>query len=215
MSKLFLFILLLLPSFSYSQIKLGLAVYNGGGDWYANPTSLPNLAQFANQHLKSKIATQYDEVKLGSDAMFNYPFINLTGHGRITLTPTEKQQLKLYLESGGFLHVDDNYGMDQYVRPLLNELFPNQKLQPVPFNHTIYNKPYTFKNGLPKIHEHDNKPPEGLGLFIKDRLVVYYSYETDLGDGWEDAEVHNATPEMRTQALKMGTNLLYYVFIGQ
>lgn len=216
MNKIFCIILALFTTTcAWSQQRLGLAVYNGGGDWYANPTSLPNLAKFANEQIKTKLSIQYDEVKLGSDAMFNYPFIHLTGHGRIVLTPQELQNLKKYLESGGFLHVDDNYGMDQYVRPILNALFPNQQLQAVPFNHPIYQKPFKFANGLPKIHEHDNKPPQGLGLFVKDRLVLFYSYETDLGDGWEDPEVHNATPEMRTKALQMGTNLIYHAFVGQ
>lgn len=201
-------------SASAQQIKLALLVYGGGGDWYANPTSLKNLATFCNQQLKTNFALQEAHVEVGSPELFNYPFIHMTGHGRWALTDAEAQNLRKYLESGGFLHIDDNYGLDEYVRPALKKVFPELTLVELPFSHPIYHQKYNFTNGLPKIHEHDNKPPKGFGLIYKGRLVCFYSYETDLGDGWEDAEVHNDKPEKRLQALQMGANLIQYVFMG-
>lgn len=196
------------------QMKLALLVYGGGGDWYANPTSLKNLAAYCNQQLHTKLALQEAQVEVGSPDLFNYPFVHMTGHGRWVLTDAEAQNLRKYLEAGGFLHIDDNYGLDQYVRPALKQVFPELSLVEVPFSHSIYHNAFNFNNGLPKIHEHDKKPPKGYGLIYKGRLVCYYSSETDLGDGWEDPEVHKDNPQRHIDALQMGANLVQYAFNG-
>lgn len=207
--------LLLISIAGYAQnIKLGLLVYGGGGDWYANPTALKNLATFCNQQLRMRLDVQEANVEVGSPDIFNYPFVHMTGHGRWSLSEAEAQNLRKYLEAGGFLHIDDNYGLDEYVRPELKKVFPEQSLVEVPFSHPVYHQKFDFPNGLPKIHEHDNKPPKGYGLFYKGRLVCFYSTETDLGDGWEDPEVHNDTPEKHKLALQMGANLVQYAFTG-
>lgn len=211
-------IIFALVFFSWSagaqQLKLALLVYSGGGDWYANPTSLKNLASFCNQQLKTNLSLQEAQVEVSSPELYNYPFIHMTGHGRWALNDIEAQNLRKYLESGGFLHIDDNYGLDEYVRPALKKIFPELTLVELPFTHPIYNQKFRFPNGLPKIHEHDNKPPKGYGLIWKGRVVVFYSTETDLGDGWEDPEVHNDNQEQHLKALQMGANLIQYVFIG-
>ena len=212
-SLLFVFLCLCFSA-SAQQMKLGLLVYGGGGDWYANPTSLKNLAAFCNQQLKTNLSLQEGQVEVGSPELFNYPFVHMTGHGRWALTDAEAQNLRKYLESGGFLHIDDNYGLDEYVRPALKKVFPELTLVEIPFSHPVYHQKFNFPNGLPKIHEHDNKPPKGYGLIWKGRLVVFYSFETDLGDGWEDPEVHKDKPEKHLQALQMGANLIQYVFMG-
>ena len=193
-------------------MKLGLLVYGGGGDWYANPTSLRNLANFCNTNLHTTFDPQEARVEVGSPDIFNYPFFHMTGHGRWALSDDEAQNLRKYLEGGGFLHIDDNYGLDPYVRPSLKKVFPELELVELPFDHPIYHQKFSFPNGLPKIHEHDNKPPKGYGLIYKGRLVCFYSYETDLGDGWEDLEVHNDGPEKHASALQMGANIVQYVF---
>lgn len=195
-----------------AQIKLGLLVYNGGGDWYANPTAIKNLAQFCNQQLKMNLSNTEAQVAVGSSDIFNYPFIHATGHGRIHFSNEEAQNLRLYLESGGFLHIDDNYGMDPYVRTEMKKVFPELDFVELPFTHPIYKQSFTFSKGLPKIHEHDGLPPKGLGLIYKGRLVCYYTFGTDLGDGWEDPEVHNNPPEVRQKALQMGANIIEFVF---
>ncbi len=197
------------------QMKLGLLVYSGGGDWYANPTSLKNLAQFCNQNLHTKFALQEAQVAAASPEIFNYPFIHMTGHGRWDVTPEEAQNLRQYLEAGGFLHIDDNYGLDPYVRPALKKIFPELTLVELPFSSPVYHERYSFPNGLPKVHEHEGKAPKGFGLIYKGRVVCFYSYECDLGDGWEDPEVHNDSPEKRQAALQMGANLIQYVFTGK
>jgi len=193
-------------------MKLGLLVYNGGGDWYANPTSLKNLAAFCNQQLHTNLQAQEGQVAVGSPDIFNYPFLHMTGHGRWDLSEAEAQNLRKYLEAGGFLHIDDNYGLDPYVRPALKKVFPELTLVELPFTHPIYHQKFNFPNGLPKIHEHDNKPPKGYGLIYKGRLVCFYSYECDLGDGWEDFDVHHDPPEKHLAALQMGANIIEYVF---
>ncbi|MBA3827996.1 MAG: DUF4159 domain-containing protein [Taibaiella sp.] len=195
------------------NMKLALLVYNGGGDWYANPTSLKNLATFCNEQLHTDLDTKQAEVEVGSPDIFNYPFIHMTGHGRWALSDAEAQNLRKYLEGGGFLHIDDNYGLDPYVRPALKKVFPELTLVELPFSHPIYHQKYNFANGLPKIHEHDNKPPKGYGLIYNGRLVCFYSYETDLGDGWEDYDVHKDPAEKHIAALQMGANLIQYVFL--
>ena len=207
-------LVLLLHSGLYAQsLKLGLLVYNGGGDWYANPTSLKNLAIFCNEQLHTSFDPQEARVEVGSPDIYNYPFIHMTGHGRWALSDDEAKNLRQYLEGGGFLHIDDNYGLDPYVRPALKKVFPDLDLVELPFTYPIYHQKYQFPNGLPKIHEHDNKPPKGYGLIYKGRLVCFYSYETDLGDGWEDFDVHRDPPEKHLAALQMGANLIQYVFM--
>lgn len=193
-------------------MKLALLVYNGGGDWYANPTSLKNLAAFCNEQLHTNFSLQEARVEVGSPELFNYPFVHMTGHGRWALTDDEAKNLRKYLEGGGFLHIDDNYGLDPYVRPALKKVFPELELVELPFTYAIYHQKFNFPNGLPKVHEHDNKAPKGYGLIYKGRLVCFYSYETDLGDGWEDTEVHNDPVEKHIAALQMGANLVQYVF---
>jgi hypothetical protein len=192
-------------SFKIAKLK-----YNGGGDWYANKTSLPNLIRFCNQNLNMNIAPEEAVVEVGSPELFSYPFVHMTGHGNVVFSDAEAQNLRNYLISGGFLHIDDNYGLDQYIRKELKKVFPEYELVELPFDHPIYSQKYVFKNGLPKIHEHDNKPPQGFGIIHKGRLVCFYTYETDLGNGWEDAEVHNDPENKRQEALQMGANILAY-----
>lgn len=196
------------------NMKLALLVYNGGGDWYANPTSLKNLAAFCNQQLHTNFDLQEAHVEVGSSDIFNYPFVHMTGHGRWALSDEEAQNLRKYLESGGFLHIDDNFGMDEYVRPALKKVFPELTLVELPFSYPIYHQKFNFPNGLPKIHEHDGGTPKGYGLIYKGRLVCFYTFDTDLGDGWEDHDVHNDPPEKHEAALEMGANLVQYVFNG-
>lgn len=192
--------------------KVATLKYDGGGDWYANPTALPNLIKFCNSQLKTNINPSPDQVHVGSSEIFNYPFLHLTGHGNIILSGDDVANLKQYLKNGGFLHIDDNYGMDKFVRRELKKVFPNQQLIELPFSHPIFHQQYKFPKGLPKIHEHDNKPPQAFGLFHEGKLVVLYTYESDLGDGWEDKEVHNDDEATRTKALQMGANLVQFVF---
>ncbi len=193
-------------------VKIALLKYNGGGDWYANPTSLPNLIKFCNENLKTNIYPEPSTVELGTPEIFNYPFIHATGHGNIIFSASEANNLRAYLEGGGFLHVDDNYGIDEYFRRELKKVFPEKELVELPPSHPIFHQKYTFNEGLPKIHEHDNKRPQAFGIFIDERLVLLYTYECDLGDGWEDADVHNDPAETRLKALKMGANIIQYVF---
>ena len=197
------------------KLKLGLLVYGGGGDWYANPTALKNLAQYANQQLGTRFELQEGQVEVGSRELFTYPIVFATGHGRIAFSDVEAKNLRTYLEGGGFLHVDDNYGLDKYLRPAMKKVFPEIDFVEIPFNHPIYHQRFDFPNGLPKIHEHDNKPAMGYGLIWKGRVVCFYSVETDLNDGWEDPEVHKDPEEKRLQALRMGSNLIEYAFGGK
>lgn len=197
---------------SAQKIRLGLLKYGGGGDWYANPTALGNLATFCNRELGTLLDPDHGTVDVGSAALFSYPFVHMTGHGNVIFSDQDASNLRTYLISGGFLHIDDNYGMDPFVRPALKKVFPELQWVELPFDHEIYRHPFSFKNGLPKIHKHDDKPAQGFGLFWEGRLVVYYSYESDLGDGWEDPEVHNDPPELRRAALQMGANLVSYAF---
>lgn len=196
------------------NMKLGLLVYGGGGDWYANPTALKNLAAFCNKTLNTDFNPQEGQVAAGSPDIFNYSFVHMTGHGRWAVTDDEARNLRTYLAAGGFLHIDDNYGLDEYVRPTLKRIFPDAELVELPYSHPIYHQAFNFPNGLPKVHEHDNKPPRGYGLFYQGRLVVYYTTETDLGDGWEDIEVHNDSPDAHRKALEMGANIIQYAMTG-
>ncbi len=193
-------------------LRIALLKYDGGGDWYANPTSLPNLIYFCNQNIGTNINPEPGTVDVGSSDIFNYPFVHLTGHGNIVFSEADVQNLRTYLNSGGFLHIDNNYGIDQYVRREMKKVFPEQEFVELPVSHPIYHTAYEFDNGLPKIHEHDNLPPQGFGLFVNGRLVCFYTHECDLGDGWEDIRVHNDTEELHLQALKMGANIISYIF---
>lgn len=194
------------------SLQLAVLKYGGGGDWYANPTSLKNLAIFSNQTLGTNFSSNYATVDVGSAELFNYPFIHMTGHGNVVFSDRDAENLRHYLIAGGFLHIDDNYGMDPYVRPAMKKVFPELEFIELPFSHEIYHQKFTFPGGLPKIHEHDGLPPQGFGLFWEGRLVCFYTYECDLGNGWEDKEVHNDPEEVRLKALKMGANIISYVF---
>lgn len=195
------------------QIKIAKVKYQGGGDWYANKTSLPNLIAFSNSEIKLGIAPVPETVELSSSNLFRYPFIHLTGHGNVHFTNEEIQNLRTYLIGGGFLHIDDNYGLDASIRREMKKVFPELTFLELPFNHPIYYQKFEFPNGLPKIHEHDGKPAQGFGLLFKGRLICFYTYETDLGNGWEDPETYHDAPEKREQALKMGANILQYAFM--
>jgi hypothetical protein len=193
--------------------QVGVLKYRGGGDYYANPTSLPNLVQYANKNKNTRINPETPYVDVGSPDLFNYPFVHMTGHGNVVFSPADVQNLRNYLLGGGFLHIDDNYGMDQFIRPEIKKLFPDNKLVELPYNHELFTFPYNFPKGLPKIHEHDNKPPQAFAIFENGRMCLLYTYETDLGDGWEDDAVHNNPPDVREKALKMGVNILYFALV--
>jgi hypothetical protein len=193
-------------------LKIAKLKYGGGGDWYANKTALPNLIAFCNKELDMTLAPEEDVAEVGSPNLFDYPYIYMTGHGNVIFTPAEAQNLRNYLIGGGFLHVDDNYGLDKFIRIELKKVFPELELVEVPFTHPIYHQKFDFPNGLPKIHEHDGKPAQGFGLFYEGRLVLFYSYECDLGNGWEDRRIHNDPEEKRQQALRMGANIISYCF---
>ncbi len=207
-------ILLFLPLFSLGQNTYQIAVlkYNGGGDWYANPTALPNLIAFANKNIGTNIKAEPATVEVGSADIFNYPFLHMTGHGNVVFSTEEAENLRTYLLAGGFLHIDDNYGMDPFVRIEIKKVFPEKDLVELPTNHPIFHGKYDFPNGLPKIHEHDLSPAKAYGIIMDGRLVCLYTHESDIGDGWEDAEVHNDSRAIRLKALKMGANILEFVF---
>ena len=211
---IFLFLLLtpLTIAFSSYSCKIAVLKYNGGGDWYANPTSLNNLIQFCQANLNMNINPIYDVVDVESSELFRYPFIHMTGHGNVVFSISESENLRHYLKAGGFLHIDDNYGMDAFIRPEMKKVFPELDFVELPFTHPIYHQSYNFENGLPKIHEHDNQPARGYGLIYEGRLVCFYSYESDLSDGWEDPDVHKDSQNIRISALKMGANIIQYAF---
>jgi len=192
--------------------KVAKMKYNGGGDWYANKTSMPNLIDFCNKNLNTAIFKEESIVEPGSAEIYDYPFVHLTGHGNIVFSDQEAENLRKYLISGGFLHIDDNYGMDKFVRLAMKKVFPELEFVELPFDHPIYHQKYDFDKGLPKVHEHDNKPPQGFGLIFEGRLVCFYTYECDLGNGWEDQEVYNDPEDVRQEALKMGANIISYAF---
>ena len=210
---------LLIALFLSTQVAIGqkntiaLLKYNGGGDWYANPTSLTNLINFCNKSLLTTLSPNYATIDVGSSEIFLYPFVHLTGHGNVVFSEQEAQNLRQYLLGGGFLHIDDNYGLRKYIEPQMKKVFPELEFVEIPLNHPIYNQKFKFPNGIPKIHEHDNKAPKGYGLIWEGRLICFFSYESDLGDGWEDEDVHNDSPQTRLKALQMGANLIQYCFI--
>jgi hypothetical protein len=199
-------------SYALNAQDIGLLKYSGGGDWYANPTSLPNLITFCNTNINTKINTKPQTVEVGSIDIFQFPLLHMTGHGNVYFTDEEAENLRNYLISGGFLHIDDNYGMKPYLINELKKVFPDKELVELPNTHPIFNVVYKFPNGLPKIHEHDGKRPQALGLYFEDRLVLLFTFESDLGDGWEDEVVHNDPIEVREKALKMGANIVKYAF---
>lgn len=209
----FLFVAFFGLALPAQKTPIGLLKYSGGGDWYANPTALPNLIQFCNLRLGTNLDNDYITVDVGSPELFNLPFVHMTGHGNVVFNDQEAENLRMYLEAGGFLHIDDNYGMDPYVRVAMKEVFPELDFVEIPFDHPLYHQEFDFPQGLPKIHEHDGKPAQGFGLFYEGRLVCFYSYESDIGDGWEDQSVHNDPQEKRLQALQMGANLIQFAFI--
>jgi hypothetical protein len=196
---------------STTSITLARLQYRGGGDWYNDPSALVNLIKFSNERLPVHINTRFDDVAVGSRDLFRYPFVFMTGHGNVTMNATELQNLRRYLDRGGFLFIDDDYGMDKYVRPLINQLFPDEELIDLPFSHPVFNQAFAFPNGIPKIHEHDNHPPQLFGLFRNGKLVLLYGYESNISDGWADAEIHGVSETTRDQSLKMGANILMYV----
>ena len=209
----FLFLLFFIKFPTLSAQQIALLKYKGGGDWYANiTTSLPNLIQFSNQHIHTVIDEKPAVVTPDSPEIFNYPFVHMTGHGNVFFDDNDIKNLRKYLLNGGFLHIDDNYGMNAYIRPQIKKLFPNQKLVELPKTHPIFNQFYHFTNGLPKIHEHNGKRPQAFAIIINNRIVLLYTYETDLGDGWESEVIHHDPWEVREKALKMGANILQYAF---
>lgn len=216
-SKQFLTVLVVACcTFSATQaqnaLKIAKLKYDGGGDWYANKTALPNLIKFCNTELNTNIAPEDDAVEVGSKELYLYPYVYMTGHGNVVFSDSDASNLRNYLIGGGFLHIDDNYGLDKYIRIELKKVFPELELVELPHNHAVYHQKFKFTQGLPKIHEHDGKPAQGFGLIYEGRLVVYYSYECDLGNGWEDARIHNSPEAKRRQALEMGANLISYCF---
>jgi len=207
------FILLFFSLFANAQnysIKIAKLKYNGGGDWYANKTSLPNLIAFVNANLGTNIFPEEDIVEVGSQDIFAYPFVHMTGHGNVVFSMQEADNLRRYLIAGGFLHIDDNYGLDKFIRPEMKKVFPELDFVELPFSHPIYRQKYAFPRGLPKVHEHDGKPAQGFGLIYEGRLVCFYSYECDLGNGWEDQAIYNDPEEVRQKALQMGANLISF-----
>lgn len=215
---LLLFISVFITSFrspvAYS-CQLGLLKYNGGGDWYSNlETSLPNLIRFCNEQINTTINPEQAVVEVGNPDLFNYPFVHMTGHGNVIFSQQEAANLRNYLIGGGFLHISDNYGMDKFMRPQLKKVFPELDFVELPFTHPIYHQKFDFPNGLPKVHEHEGKAPKGYGLIWEGRLVCFYDFECDLGDGWESPEVHKDPPEARLKALRMGANLVQYALMG-
>jgi hypothetical protein len=190
--------------------QLAVLKYNGGGDWYSNPTAVPNLVRFCNMGINPEVPV----VEVGAPDLFTYPLVHMTGHGNVVFSPQEAQNLRNYLVGGGFLHISDNYGMDEFIRPMMKRVFPELEFVELPFAHPIYHQKFNFSQGLPKVHEHDGKPPRGYGLFWEGRLVCFYDVECDLGDGWEDADVHGDSEATRTKALQMGANIVRYAFSG-
>jgi Domain of unknown function (DUF4159) len=213
---LFICLLICFQSNVFAQrsgtIKIAKLKYNGGGDWYANKTALPNLIDFCRKNLRMNLKVEEEVVEVGSPDIFSYPYLYMTGHGNVNFSTQEAQNLRRYLIAGGFLHIDDNYGLDKYIRTEMKKVFPELSFVELPFNHPVYNIKYSFPKGLPKIHEHDGKPSQGFGIVYEGRLVCFYSYECDLGNGWEDQSVHNDPEEVRQQALRMGANILFYAF---
>lgn len=214
MIKRNLFIILFLISIKITAQDIAVIKYGGGGDWYSNPTALPNLIKFCNEQINTSISKSPQVVTPISVELFDYPFVHMTGHGNVFFTEEEAKNLRDYMLSGGFLHIDDNYGMDEYLRKELVKIFPNKELKELPRTHLIFKEPFSFPQGLPKIHEHDKSRPQAFGIFEEGRLILLYTFESDLGDGWENPEIHNDPQEVRLKALRMGANIINYAFIN-
>ncbi len=215
MKQVFLLTILIFSALSVnSQAKVRIAKlkYDGGGDWYANKTALPNLIEFCNRELNMNLEREDDVVDVGSPELFLYPYVYMTGHGNVVFSDSDAENLRTYLEAGGFLHIDDNYGLDQFIRIEMKKVFPELEFIEIPYEHPVYHQKFSFPNGIPKIHEHDGNPAQAFGLFWQGRLVCFYSYESDLGNGWEDPSIHNDPEEKRQEALRMGANILTFAF---
>lgn len=197
---------------SIQSQEIAILKYGGGGDWYSNPTALPNLIRFCNENINTKIETKPQTVEVGDINIFQFPLLHMTGHGNVFFSNEEAENLRTYLLAGGFLHIDDNYGMAPYLKRELKKVFPNKQLEELGSDHPIFSKEYPFPEGLPKIHEHDGKRPQAFGIFHEGRLVLLFTFESDLGDGWEDPSVHNDTEAVRLKALQMGANIVAYAF---
>lgn len=195
-----------------SAQEIAVLKYSGGGDWYANPTALPNLISFCNANINTAIKENPQTVTSASTTLFQYPYVHMTGHGNVFFSDEEAQNVRTYLLAGGFLHIDDNYGMEPYLRKEMVKIFPDKELVEIPADHPIFKEPYSFPQGLPKIHEHDGKRPQALGIIHENKLILLFTFESDLGDGWEDPEVHNDPEEIRQKALQMGANIISYAF---
>jgi hypothetical protein len=209
-----IFLAFTLSTAAQGTFQLAVLKYKGGGDWYSNPTSVPNLVEFCNKELGMNLNADVPAVEVGSPDLFNYPLVHMTGHGNVVFTPGDVENLRNYLMAGGFLHISDNYGMDPYIRTQMKRVFPELEFVELPFAHPIYHQKFNFDRGLPKIHEHDDGAPKGLGLIYEGRLVCFYDFESDLGDGWEDWEVHKDPESVRKLALEMGANIIRFVMLG-
>ena len=212
MNRRELYLLLIFGINLCTSQSIAVLKYGGGGDWYSNPTALKNLIQFCNTNIQTTIKTKPESVETGSTAIFEYPFIHMTGHGNVVFDENDARNLRVYLLSGGFLHIDDNYGMRPYVIKALEKVFPDKQMTEIPLSHPIYNNVYPFPKGVPKIHEHDGLAPKALGYFHESKLILLFTYESDIGDGWEDKNIHNDPDEVRLKALKMGANIIQYAF---
>ena len=211
LTTLFVFLTFFVTTTVHSQ-EIAILKYGGGGDWYSNPTALPNLIRYCNENINTRIEPKPQTVEVGDVNIFQFPFLHMTGHGNVFFSNEEAENLRTYLLGGGFLHVDDNYGMEPYLRRELKKVFPDKELEELGVDHPIFNQQYDFPEGLPKIHEHDGKRPQALGIFHEGRLVLLFSFESDLGDGWEDPTVHNDPQSVRLKALQMGANIIAYAF---
>jgi hypothetical protein len=210
--QILIFLFITTGTYAQPGIRIAKLKYSGGGDWYANKTALPNLISFCNTNLDMGLAVQEDIVEVGSPDLFLYPYVYMTGHGNVVFSTQEASNLRNYLTGGGFLHIDDNFGLDNFIRTELKKVFPEIDLVELPFTHPIYHQKYSFSNGLPKIHEHDGKRAQGLALIYEGRIVCFYSYDCDLGNGWEDQVIYNDPEEKRQEALKAGANILSFAF---
>jgi hypothetical protein len=207
-----LFFFILISSFSLKGQEIAILKYQGGGDWYANPTALPNLIKFCNNNIDTTLSNKPETVEVGSSSIFQYPFIHMTGHGNVVFSEEDLDNLRNYLLAGGFLHIDDNYGMKPYITREIKRLFPDSNLEELGADHAIFSNSYKFTQGLPKIHEHDGQRPQAFAITFNNRIVLLFTSESDLGDGWEDPTVHNDSADIREKALKMGANIITYVF---
>ena len=207
-----LFTFFLNITFAQSSLKIALVKYRGGGDWYSVVDALENISKFCNKELNMNLNPEYATVDIGSAEIYNYPFLFLTGHGNIVLSDEEAENIRTYLLSGGFLLIDDDFGIDPFIRPTLKKIFPDKPLVEIPFNHPIFNQKFKFPKGVPKIHQHDGTPPQTWGIMNEGRMVCLYLQESNISDGWESPSVHKDPEEVRQQALRMGANIIQFVF---